>query len=169
MIEWAEQWYIDKIKEKLLSQTRRNESGCLEWIGKTTDGVGYGLIGFLGEQVRVHRLMWEIHNKRPITKGMYCCHKCDNRKCVEPEHLYEGTPSDNQSDRISRGRQGENCGGQSRFYEGEVWLMKKLSGKVSHRMMAKMFKTTSSNISRLINDKIKPKVLRETSSSDEKG
>lgn len=52
---------------------------------------------------RVHRLSWLIHFG-PIPKGMFVCHRCDNRQCTNPEHLFLGSRQDNVDDMMSKGR-----------------------------------------------------------------
>lgn len=81
---------------------RSSETGCLVWQGsKNPDG--YGTTKFLRRTHSVHRLAWIAH-KGPIAPGFHVCHRCDNRLCLEPEHLFLGTPQQNTQDMIAKGR-----------------------------------------------------------------
>ena len=74
---------------------------CLEWTG-TISVYGYGVLTREGKQRFAHRLSYEMHNG-PIPPEALICHRCDNRKCVLPEHLYAGTALTNQQDSIRAG------------------------------------------------------------------
>jgi len=79
-----------------------DERGCMNWP-RAADPRGYGRIGFKRNPiVSVTRLILTRKLGRPIGFKLYALHHCDNPRCVNPEHLYEGTNSDNQKDRVLR-------------------------------------------------------------------
>lgn len=77
---------------------------CWEWRGATVTGYGHiSMGGVLGKIRLAHRISWEMHNG-PIPDGLHVCHRCDNPKCVRPDHLFLGTDLDNAQDRDAKGR-----------------------------------------------------------------
>lgn len=87
-------------------------AGCWMWSGAINGREGYGQIMFDGRRQGAHRVAVQIF-KGPIPDGMFVLHHCDTPGCVNPEHLYVGSLSDNSSDRERRGRGADNRGSKS--------------------------------------------------------
>lgn len=75
---------------------------CWEWKG-SFQTTGYGNIEVKGKRFLPHRISYVIHNE-DIKEGMFICHRCDNRKCVNPNHLFQGSHHDNMQDCYNKGR-----------------------------------------------------------------
>lgn len=88
--------------EKLREKTVETPLGCWE-IGAGDRHHRYTRIRTPGRRVRGHRLAWEVAYG-PIPPGLGVLHRCDNPKCVNPEHLFLGTQKDNVHDAIAKGR-----------------------------------------------------------------
>ena len=88
-----------RFESKILKKT----GGCWEWMG-VKDSKGYGRFRVKKRMILSHRFSFEFFNKSKIRKGKIICHSCDNPRCVNPDHLWEGTHKDNVLDKIKKGR-----------------------------------------------------------------
>ena len=87
---------------KFWSLVNINPNGCWEWNAYLNKW-GYGTFYYEGDVFLAHRVSWVICNSR--SPGQLCVlHKCDNPKCVRPDHLFLGTDLDNARDKIKKGR-----------------------------------------------------------------
>ena len=123
---------------------------CWEWKA-SLNRKGYGQFRIEGKVYKAHRVSWVIHFG-DIPLETLVLHKCDNSKCVNPEHLFLGTHMDNRIDAINKGR-----ARISTLYEGEAWLIRKLwdSEKLSFSEIGKMFKCSRYTIGNIIAGRVK--------------
>jgi hypothetical protein len=81
---------------------------CWLWTGAKCCGYGMAISVYhstsKGTGIKAHRMSMTLHLGRKLKKGELVLHKCDNKPCVNPEHLYIGTDLDNARDRDTRGR-----------------------------------------------------------------
>lgn len=120
-------------------------SGCWLWTARL-EKAGYGSMARGGKIARgaggigAHRASWLIH-KGPIPDGMFVCHHCDVRSCVNPDHLYLGDCKKNLSDAATRKRMAwgerhprakltEDKVKQIRFLLGEKWLHRQIADHI---------------------------------------
>jgi hypothetical protein len=85
-----------------------DSEGCWIWLGRKYPN-GYGRIGYQGSEICSHRLSWIVHRGQ-ITDELMVLHKCDNPKCINPDHLFLGTQADNMHDMVTKNRQQHGSG-----------------------------------------------------------
>jgi len=93
---WKREAALKLLVQKLLI----SDNGCWEWQGAKTLGYGNCKISEIyGDfKIMVHRLSWVAFKGEAIPDGLFVCHKCDNPKCFNPDHLFLGTQKQNLQD-----------------------------------------------------------------------
>ena len=104
----------DAEKERFLSKIPApNERGCMEWKA-CRNSKGYGQFGIDGRMRVATRIAYTLA-KGQIPEGMLVCHTCDNPPCCNPDHLFIGSPKDNQSDKAIKGRCAPQAGSMNHY------------------------------------------------------
>ena len=112
------------LKCKILSNIVKIDNGC--WLYKNSTSGAYGKVRWERQWFSAHRVSYEQFIG-PIEKGKWVCHKCDVPKCVNPDHLFIGSASENRKDAVSKRRVmlGEK-NHLSKFTDAQIKEMRKL-------------------------------------------
>jgi HNH endonuclease len=105
------------IKRLLDKRYIDKETGCWNWFGNCNAG-GYGQICFNNKPVGVRRIIAYICLNFDLNNPLDVCHKCDNKRCFNPTHLFIGTRADNLQDASKKGRLGWNNQKKNRCKRG---------------------------------------------------
>lgn len=147
--------FSDKVIERFWKNVKRDvRTGCLEWQ-KSCSGNGYGQLWTGQSNNSAHTVAYSIHYGE-IPDGMMVRHKCDNRKCANPDHLELGTNKQNMEDRSNRGHDKiVTYGGEQHFNaqltDDDVIKMREMAGMGRTALdISKKFNVSLSAASRAI-------------------
>jgi predicted XRE-type DNA-binding protein len=149
---------MNSLKERFVSNIKTNNLydyySCWNWNGPIM-GKGYGqfIKSSLGTRL-AHRVSWILFRESPI-RDLFVLHKCDNRLCVNPWHLFLGTQEDNMKDmafkkRSPRGEANVRC----KLTFDQVIRIRLLheTGQFSQHRLSKIFHCSDSRISLIVNN-----------------
>ena len=147
--------YTYKTKEELfwVKVDIKNSDEC--WIWKAgVHGYGnrnkYGSFWNGAKMEKAHRVSYELEYGT-IPEGLSILHKCDNKLCVNPNHLYAGTAADNIHDRESRNPTSKELSGitHTKLYKHQVYEVRALKGKQSQNSVAYKYGVSKNIIYRI--------------------
>ena len=124
------------LREQLYRSLRKTKNGCWLWtLSVTSSGYGQMYVGRVAAPA--HRMSWIVHNG-PIPKGIFVCHKCDNPRCINPDHLFLGSHSDNMGDMTRKGRSTRGSKNpRAKFTEAQIQEIR--SSKKSRKELAEKY------------------------------
>lgn len=137
------------------ARVRKSEGdGCWEWNGAAYRN-GYGKLWWMGVFWMAHRLSYAIAFSNP--GDMQVCHRCDNRKCVRPDHLFLGTARDNVMDMVRKGRnrptRGERCGNAKLTTQDVLTIRSAVERGATHKEVAAKYGVSAKQISVIVSRK----------------
>lgn len=148
----------ESTEERFFSKVDKDISnGCWLWTGGM-DTSGYGVFYYEGKLHRAHRVSLILAEVE--VGDLLVCHKCDIRNCVNPDHLFLGTQSDNIQDMVKKGRQ--NIGlrdnehnGHTKIPNQDIILIREMyaSKNYTQKQLAIQFGLAQTHISRIVRGK----------------
>ena len=134
------------------------EDECWECAGMRLNECGYGVFDEKTHYTLAHRFSFQLHHKQLIKDKMCIMHICDNRLCVNPYHLKEGTWAQNNADMCNKGRgvipKGEKHG-NSKLTNAQVLEIRKeyTNTKITQKNLAQQYSVSEDTIRKIINNK----------------
>lgn len=139
-------------EEAFWSKVHKTDT-CWVWIG-STDSRGYGLFWWDGKTTRATRYSWMLYSGRPIPNSrVFVCHTCDHTYCVNPEHLFLGTHTDNMRDMVGKCRNRRNLKKLITERQAREIVVEYNSGSTYTTLSAK-YNVSIASIRRIIDGKV---------------
>lgn len=132
-------------------------SGCWIWTGAKAKG--YGRFLYQGRVHQASRWIYEKYFGQINDRKIFVCHKCDNRSCMNPSHLFLGSHLDNMKDMVNKKRHHMHINGGNltarKFTKEQIISIRNryALGNITMRDLAEIVGTDSSNLSRIISKK----------------
>lgn len=126
---------------------------CWLWNGVIFNH-GYGQFYVDGRRWLAHRYSWKLHHGE-IPEGYYILHTCDNKRCINPKHLFLGTQFDNMKDMVSKNRHSPQHGSTNRaakLTESQVTEIRKIypTGSYTQHQLADMYSMSVNTIQNIL-------------------
>lgn len=159
------------LRERLEMRADRSAGpdGCWLWTG-CLGGNGYAPMQYEGRTRYAHVWAYVHKHGEPPADRPFVCHTCDNRRCVNPAHLYAGTHQQNMDDKVERHRQARHPGESNAMHkltDEQVYEIRDLQGRgFSTSQVAQMFGVSQSRISPIWNRKSWAHLPERTTTDD---
>ena len=129
-------------------------SECWTWSGSLSHGYGQLSSRRGRTPFKAHRVSWRLH-VGPIPVGTFVCHTCDNRACVNPDHLFLGTDEDNKKDMVSKGRHAHGQTTYAKLTINEVLEIRKRYdlGGITQKELGRLYGVGQDQVSRIVTGK----------------
>jgi hypothetical protein len=127
---------------------------CWEWLA-SKDSWGYGQITINKKKTQASRYAYQLfkNNGQPIPSNLFVCHHCDNPGCVNPNHLFLGTHTDNMQDMLRKGRHRFTPSPKKHTDDETIKIRLDYASGLSQRKVAKLNNSTQKAVWKIVNHK----------------